>query len=291
MTGRSANQHQNPKNLRGVFTALITPFRDGKLDEESFGRLLQQQIQAGLQGFVINGTTAESPNLSPSEVQRLFALARAQVPASMPLIVGTGSNSTAKTVADSQAAEAFGADALLVVVPYYNKPPARGLVEHFTAVADAVQIPVILYNVPGRTITSLDLESIEKLSRHPRIVGIKEATGDIGFAKQIRRSCGPEFILLSGDDATYDEFMSAGGDGVISVASHVVPQAMLNRQATKNLAVIQSLFIEANPIPVKKALQLMGVIRTAELRLPLVELAAAETEQLRQTLVAGGVLK
>lgn len=279
------------KQFSGVITALITPFRSGEIDMESFERLVRQQLQGGVQGFVINGTTAESPTLTEAECEKLFYAAKKLVPEKFPLIVGTGSNNTQKTIELSKKAERWGADAVLLVVPYYNKPPQRGLFEHFKAVASAIQIPSILYNVPGRTITSLELETIKKLSEHPNIIGIKEASGNIEFAKQIRRACGEGFTLLSGDDATYDAFMAAGGDGCISVAAHVVPESLLKTQASKHKELIDLLFVEANPIPVKKVMQLMGVIQSAEVRLPLVEASEETTNKLKSILQREGLLK
>ncbi len=278
--------------FKGVFTALITPFQNGKVDFKSLEKLVEHQVRDGIDGFVINGTTAESPTLKEQERDAIFMAVRAQVPSGYPLIMGTGSNSTDKTREDSRAAEKLGADALLVVVPYYNKPPQRGLLEHFKAVASSATIPTLLYNVPGRTITSLEVETIKKLSEHPQIIGIKEATGNIEFARQIREACGREFLLLSGDDGTYDEFVeSAGGDGVISVASHVLPAVMKKAEASKHLALINALFSEANPIPVKMALHLMGILASPECRLPLVALSENLTEKLKVELRKEGLIR
>ncbi|PIS10160.1 MAG: 4-hydroxy-tetrahydrodipicolinate synthase [Bdellovibrio sp. CG10_big_fil_rev_8_21_14_0_10_47_8] len=279
------------KSIGGVITALITPFKNQDVDYPSLERLIKFQLKSGVQGFVINGTTAESPTLETAEKNEIFNFVRARVPNEIPLIMGTGSNSTQKTIEESIAAEKLGADAILVVVPYYNKPPQRGLVEHFKKVADSVSIPTILYNVPSRTITSLELESIQQLSLHPKIIGIKEASGNVEFAREIRQKCGKNFLVLSGDDGTYDEFMEVGGDGVISVASHVVPEVMLQRSARANRDLIDLLFVEANPIPVKKALHLMGIIDSPECRLPLVTLSDANTEKILRVLMFKGLVK
>lgn len=281
------------KNFKTTITALATPFKNNKLDLASLEKLVQYQLENQIGGFVINGTTGESPTLEWPEIVEIFKKVNAMVPKEFPLIVGTGSNSTIKTIELSKKAEDLGADALLVVVPYYNKPPQRGLVTHFSLVADAVKIPNILYNVPSRTITSLSLESIEVLSQHKNIIGIKEASGNIDFAKDIIQRCGKEFILLSGDDGTYSEFLEAGGHGVISVASHIIPKKFVQLLTTpsgdfkthsldfkKHLPLINLLFSEANPIPLKKALQLMGLISSAELRLPLCELEEHLTRDL-----------
>jgi 4-hydroxy-tetrahydrodipicolinate synthase len=268
------------KNFKTTITALITPFEGNDVDFDSLRRLVKQQLDSGVGGFVINGTTAESPTLEWAEVREIFTFVRQLVGSNLPLIVGSGSNCTKKTIEMSQDAEKLGADALLVVVPYYNKPPQRGMIGHFEAVASAVKIPVILYNVPSRTISALTLESIGKLANHKNIIGIKEASGNIELVKEIKATCGNEFLLLSGDDASYPEFLQAGGHGVISVASHVIPGAFVNllknhsesKSYKRYIRLINLLFAEANPIPVKKALQLMGIINSAKLRLPLCEL-------------------
>lgn len=278
------------KNFKGVFSALITPFDNGQVDYVSLKRLVEFQLENGVQGFVINGTTAESPTLEASEREKIFRMTKEWVPKNFPLIMGTGSNSTSKTIQESKEAEKLGADGILVVVPYYNKPPQRGLLEHFKAVADATQTPNILYNVPSRTITFLELETIKKLSEHPNIFGIKEASGNIELAIQIRQSCGESFSLLSGDDGTYDDFMAVGGNGVISVASMIIPEAMLKVKAKEYRELIDLLFIEANPIPVKKALQLMGIIKSAECRLPLVTLSDVNAEKLKKAMKAKGLI-
>lgn len=292
------------KNFRGTFTALVTPFKNDQIDYISLDRLLKQQIEAGVDGFVVNGTTAESPTLTANEVGELFKHVRKFCGEKIPLIMGTGSNSTAKTIEDSKKAQDLGADAILVVVPYYNKPPQRGLFEHFKTVANSVQIPNILYNVPGRTITSLATETVRDLSKIPNIIGIKEASGKIDFAQEIIKTCGSEFVLLSGDDGTYVEFLNVGGHGVISVASHVIPTQMVQwkkwvqakevdrarADIEKYKKLIDLLFIEANPIPVKKALQLMGILESAHLRLPLVELSPEHTEKLKIEMVNVGLL-
>lgn len=290
--------------FRGTFTALITPLKNNQVDYASLEKLVRFQLKNGVDGFVVNGTTAESPTLEKSEVSEIFKFIRKVVGPQIPLIVGTGSNSTAQTIKDSLQAEEMGADALLIVVPYYNKPPQRGLEAHFKAVAESVKIPVILYNVPGRTITSLEAQTISNLANVKNIIGIKEASGKIDFAKDILKSVSDKFSLLSGDDGTYVEFLSAGGHGVISVASHVIPQQMVQwkkwvqagelekaREDIKKYSrLIDLLFVEANPIPVKKALELMGLIESASLRLPLIELADAHTESLRMEMKSLGLI-
>lgn len=292
------------KNFKGTFTALITPFVDGKIDFISLEKLIKHQLDNGINGFVVNGTTAESPTLDSSEVAEIFNFIKKSVPTETILIVGTGSNSTAGTITATQKAEAMGADAVLVVVPYYNKPPQRGLVAHFKAVAGATKLPVLLYNVPGRTITNLDVESVQELSQVKNIIGIKDATGNIETLNKTLRACGTEFIELSGDDGTYVEFLGQGGHGVISVASHVIPKVMVEwKQLVKDGKIsearasiekykklIDLLFCEANPIPVKMATHLMGIIQAPELRLPLVSLSKEHTETLRQEMQKLGLL-
>lgn len=292
------------KNFKGTFTALVTPFKNDKIDYASLDRLLKQQLDGGVDGFVVNGTTAESPTLTASEVSELFNHIRAVCGPNVPLIVGTGSNSTAKTIEDSKKAEAMGADAILVVVPYYNKPPQRGLYEHFKAVATSVKIPTILYNVPGRTITSLAAETVGDLSKVAGVIGIKEASGKIDLEEEIIKACGKDFVMLSGDDGTYVDFLAAGGHGVISVATHVIPKQMVQwkkwvsegqldkarADISKYMDLINLLFVEANPIPVKKALALMGILDSASLRLPMVELSPSHTENLKAEMKRVGVL-
>lgn len=292
------------KNLKGTFTALITPFKNGAIDFASIDKMMKHQLENGVDGFVINGTTAESPTLTTAEKEELFKHARQFCGDKVVLIMGTGSNSTAQTIEDSKKAEKLGADAILVVVPYYNKPPQRGLFQHFKAVAESVKIPTILYNVPGRTITSLEVNTIKDLSKVAGVVGIKEATGKIDLASEIIKACGSQFVMLSGDDGTYVDFLGAGGNGVISVASHVIPRQMAQwkkwaeageiAKAKADIAkyndLINLLFSEANPIPVKKALQLMGLTSSAELRLPLVELSPEHTEKLQLEMKKVGLL-
>lgn len=292
------------KNFKSTITALITPFSNGAVDFVSLEKLIRHQVQNGVEGFVINGTTAESPTLTDKEVEEIFKAARSLVGPQFPLIMGTGSNSTAKTEEASEKAEALGADAVLVVVPYYNKPPQRGLVQHFSEVAKSVSIPVILYNVPGRTITALSADSIRELSQVQNIVGIKEASGNIEFASEIIRKTSPEFVMLSGDDGTYVDFLQAGGHGVISVASHVIPREMVNwkklvksgkydeanADLKKHMALINHLFVEANPIPVKMALYYMGLIKSPELRLPLVQMSEDLALKMKQEMKSLGVI-
>ncbi|MBL7544566.1 MAG: 4-hydroxy-tetrahydrodipicolinate synthase [Bdellovibrionaceae bacterium] len=290
--------------FKGVFTALITPFKNQKVDFISLEKLVKQQLTGKIEGFVVNGTTAESPNLGDDEVAEIFKKVKNWTMGNVPLILGTGSNSTEKTIQNTRYAKELGADAALVVVPYYNKPPQHGLYLHFKAVAESCDIPVILYNVPGRTITSLDPETVSRLATVKNIIGIKEATGNIEIERKIIEKTDKNFVLLSGDDGTYAEFLKNQGHGVISVATHVIPDVFVNitnaarkgqhdeaeALLKKYRALIDLLFIEANPIPVKRALQLMGIIESAELRLPLVEMSAEATEKLKTEMKSLGML-
>lgn len=267
--------------FKGVFSALLTPFDGGKVDYVSLEKHVWYQINNGITGFVVNGTTAESPTLMWDEVEQIFKTVK-NISGARPLIVGVGSNSTAKTIETAKKAAALGADALLVVVPYYNKPPQRGLVAHFSAVANSTNVPVILYNVPGRTITALSVESVIELAKNKKIIGIKEASGDMSFVEQLHKSVPAEFIKLSGDDATYIKFLKLGGDGIISVMSNVLTKKCM--QWTKNpdandfnshLKFINGIYVEANPIVPKWMLHKMGLFKSPEMRLPLVDLDPA----------------
>lgn len=292
------------KHFKSTITALVTPFKGNEVDKKSFEKLMRQQMDGGIEGFVINGTTAESPTLLANEKKNIFEIARSYCGKDFPLIMGTGSNSTFQSVEATREAEKLGADAALVVVPYYNKPPQRGLYEHFKKVAESTSLPVILYNVPGRTVTALSMETIQALTKVKNIVGIKEASGKIEFAQEIHKKCGDDFDLLSGDDGTYVEFLKAGGHGVISVASHVIPKQMVQwkkwmlvgevekarADIKKYSRLIDLLFVEANPIPVKKALQFMNVIETADLRLPMVEMDENLAKDLHQEMEKVGIL-
>jgi 4-hydroxy-tetrahydrodipicolinate synthase len=276
--------------FEGILTALITPFKDQKVDYESLDNLLDLQIKGGIHGLVIHGTTAESPTLLPDEKEKIFKHIQKNVKGSVPLIVGTGSNSTRTTIEESKKARDWGADALLVVVPYYNKPPQRGLINHFKSVAAAVDIPIFLYNVPSRTVVSLSLESIVELSRVEGIIGIKEASGDLEFGKNISIQCGSDFLLLSGDDESFLELTSVGGKGVVSVISNILPAECVGayNQKNKDLGrygeLTKLMGMESNPIPIKAALQIKKIIATDELRPPLCSLSDSNGEVLRKVM-------
>lgn len=275
--------------FQGSIPALVTPMReDGSVDFKAWDRLLDFHDREGTDGVVVGGTTGESPTLERDELEALVRRAKALLGGRMPVIAGSGSASTAHSIALSQAAEAAGADGLLIVTPYYNRPTQEGLYRHFHAIADAVGVPIVLYNVPGRTACDLLPATIARLSGHRRIVGVKEATGELARAVPILRDSGPGFVLLSGDDPSALELMRAGARGVISVTANVMPRLMhelcaaaragLHEEAAAiNLRLMRlhrALFVEPNPIPVKWALVRMGLIGPGQ-RLPLTPLSEA----------------
>ncbi|MFZ3230064.1 MAG: 4-hydroxy-tetrahydrodipicolinate synthase [Pseudobdellovibrio sp.] len=280
-------------NFKGVTSALPTPFDQGKLDLKSFENLVMYQLKNGIDGFVVNGTTAESPTLSWEEVEALYHCTRKLSKDTVPVIIGTSSNSTEHAVKLTKKAAALGADAVLVAVPYFNKPPQRGLVQHFTAVAEASNTPVIVYNIPGRSVVSLTEESFLKLSEVKNIMGMKEASGDLKYAESLIKKLPSSFVKLSGDDGTYMPFLKLGGDGVISVMSNIITakcaewsklaqqKNWLEAEASFNKyeKLINGMFIESNPIVPKWMLCKMGLIKSAEMRLPLVELDSKYVEQ------------
>ena len=286
------------KEIKGVITALVTPFQRGEVDYASYRKLIRAQLDQGVEGFVINGTTGESPCLNFNETEKLFEVAKHEVGGAVPLIIGTGSNSTRKTVEFTRAANAWGPDAVLVVVPYYNRPPQRGLVAHFTEVARASTAPLLLYNVPSRTVTQLEPDTVIALSTVENIAGLKDATGDLAILEQIKAGVPADFTLLSGDDGTCVDFAARGGAGVIAVASHVIGREMRRaiddaRAGDAGAAVgyrnkfaplLKALYLEPNPIAVKMALHWMGLIASPELRAPLVPLDERHHEELRACL-------
>jgi 4-hydroxy-tetrahydrodipicolinate synthase len=277
---------KRPNDFTGLITALVTPFKDGAVDYKSLKKLLAAQLDDGVQGFVVNGTTAESPTLSDKEVKEIFDFTRNEVAGQVPIIVGAGSNSTERAAAFSNEVSKWRADGVLVVVPYYNKPPQRGMIAHFREVAKTASVPVLLYNVPSRTVAGLEAETVGTLGECENIIGIKEATGDMNLLAQIQKQVQKNFILLSGDDGTCIDFVERGGHGVISVSSHIIAKDMrvfLDRAIAhdkkadaefkdKYRDFMRLLYCEANPIPVKMVLYWMGLIASPEMRLPLVSL-------------------
>jgi 4-hydroxy-tetrahydrodipicolinate synthase len=284
--------------FKGVITALVTPFRDDRIDEEALRRLVDEQIRAGIDGLVPVGTTGESPTLSTEEHIRVIEIVVQETRKRVPVLAGTGGNATREAIELTQAAKAVGADGTLQVTPYYNKPTQDGLFRHFKAVADAAPLPMVVYNVPGRTGCDLLPETIARLCELPLVVGVKEATGNLQRAAQIISRVGDRLSLLSGDDATAFPFYALGGNGCISVVSNVAPAdmaAMWDAAAAGNwnkarelhyklFPLSEGLFIEANPIPVKAALAMMGKIAD-EIRPPLYPMAGAGREKVRKILV------
>ena len=290
--------------FQGSMVALVTPMADdGRLDLAALDALVEWHVSQGTDGIVAIGTTGEASTLEGDEqfevVARCVRAARGRV----PVIAGATSNSTAHAVQLARRAEAVGADAVLSAAPYYNKPMQEGLYRHFKAVAESVSIPVLLYNVPSRSVADILPETVERLAKLPNVVGIKEATGDLKRAAEIRRRCGAEFLLISGDDATAREFMLQGGQGVISVTANVAPRQMhelcvaaRGRDAARAAAIDaelaqlhKALFVESNPIPVKWALKEMGRI-PAGIRLPLTPLADDCQAAVRSALKASRAL-
>ena len=283
--------------FKGVITALVTPFRDDRIDEEALRRLVDEQIRAGIDGLVPVGTTGESPTLSTEEHIRVIEIVVQETKKRVPVLAGTGGNATREAIELTQAAKGVGADGTLQVTPYYNKPTQDGLFRHFKAVADAAPLPMVLYNVPGRTGCDLLPDTIARLCELPLVVGVKEATGNLQRAAQIISRVGDRLSLLSGDDATAFPFYALGGNGCISVVSNVAPAdmaAMWDAAAAGNwgksrelhyklFPLSEGLFIEANPIPVKAALAMMGKIAD-EIRPPLYPMAGAGREKVRKIL-------
>lgn len=284
--------------LTGSLVAIVTPmFEDGRLDLDALKKLIDFHVDAGTDGIVIVGTTGESPTVDVDEHCLLIKTTIEHVAKRVPVIAGTGANSTAEAIELTAKAKSLGADACLLVVPYYNKPSQEGLYQHFKAVAEAVDIPQILYNVPGRTGCDLSNETVLRLAQIPNIVGIKDATGGIERGTDLLLRVPADFAVYSGDDATSLALMLLGGKGVISVTANVAPKLMheMCEQALKGnldaakaanaklFALHQKLFVEANPIPVKWVLQQMGLIDTG-IRLPLVNLSSQYHEVLRNAM-------
>ena len=290
--------------IKGSIVAIVTPmFEDGSLDRDSLRQLLDWHIAEGTDGVVIVGTTGESATVSPEEHCELIKLTVEHVGGRIPVIAGSGGNSTAEAIALTRHAKAVGADATLQVVPYYNRPTQEGMYRHFKAIADAVDIPVILYNVPGRTVADMSNETVVRLSSVDNIVGIKDATGNVGRGAELLRDIDKSFAVYSGDDPTAMALMFCGAAGNISVTANVAPRAMhelceaamagqVARAVDINNRVLSlhgKLFVEPNPVPVKWALAEMGKM-PAGLRLPLAPLSAQYHDTVRAALRESGVL-
>ena len=292
----------NAPLFKGVITALITPLRDGNVDEEAFVRLLERQLAAGVHGVVPMGTTGESATLHLDEHQRVVELAVKTAAGRVRVIAGAGSSATDKAIDLVRHAKTVGADGALVVTPYYNRPSQAGLQAHFEAIAEAVQLPVLLYNVPGRTGVDLANETVAALAAHPNIVGIKDATGDLGRIGWMRANIAEGFSLISGDDASWLGYQAAGGHGVISVTSNVAPEGMVALHDAvqagdletarlwqdRLIGLHRTLFMDASPSPAKYALAKMGLC-SEEVRLPLVPTRAEVRPLMDRALAEAGV--
>ncbi len=273
------------KNIQGAITAMVTPMQGGKVDQQGLSDFIEFQIEEGIHGLVPCGTTGESATLSFDEHKRVIELTVEVVNGRVPVIAGTGANNTLEAIEFTESAKASGADAVLSVVPYYNKPSQEGIYQHFKAVLDAVDIPMILYNVPGRTVTNMLPDTVARLAELPNVIGIKEACGDLNQVSQVIQSCPDDFIVLSGDDMTSMPTVFIGGKGVISVVSNLEPAktaAMMNAALTGDVirakelhydlfALMRAMFCCPSPAPAKFGLQLMGKIPFSEVRSPILE--------------------
>ena len=284
--------------FRGTFTALVTPFRNGGVDDSAFKKLIETQIAAGITGVVAIGTTGESPTLSHEEREQVIRLSVATANKRCLVLAGTGSNATQHAIADTKLAEKLDVDGALLVAPYYNKPSQEGLFRHFKAIADATSLPIMLYNIPGRCSVDILPETVVRLAKECRnIISIKEASGSVERVGDLRRRLPESFTILSGDDSLTLPFMAVGAGGVVSVASNLFPSKVcalvracesgdLKSAATlhrKLLPLFKDLFIEPNPVPVKTALGWRGSM-SGEVRLPLCEMSEANQDRLRKTL-------
>ena len=289
--------------FRGSIPALVTPFRDGAVDHDALARFVDWQIAEGSDGLVPVGTTGESPTLAHDEHYAVITACVEVAAKRVPVIAGCGSNDTRTALAHLAHAEKVGADAALIVVPYYNKPSQAGLIAHFTALHDATSLPIILYNVPGRTVADISVETVAILSQLPRIVGIKDASGNIARVAQQRLACGPDFIQLSGNDDMAIGFNAHGGVGAISVTANVAPrlfaqlqEATLRGDYAAALAINDrlqplhaALFSDSSPGPTKYALNRLGRM-SAEVRLPIIEPSAASKAAVDSALVHAGLM-
>jgi 4-hydroxy-tetrahydrodipicolinate synthase len=289
----------------GTYTAIVTPFKNGKIDEAALERLIKNQIKAGVDGVVPVGTTGESPTVDYDEHIQIIALAIKFAAGKIKVLAGSGANATREAIYLTREAERLGADGSLQVAPYYNKPTQEGLFQHFREIARSTKLPIMLYSIPGRSGIEIGVETVRRLAEACKnVVGIKEAGGSCDRVSQLRAAVGPRFEIMSGDDSLTIPFMSVGAQGVISVASNVAPrevaqmvQAYASGQTKKALQLhhkffplFKDLFIETNPIPVKAALAMMGQIEE-EYRLPLVSISNKNRETLRATLKKCGLLK
>ena len=289
--------------FKGSITALVTPFKDGSVDEAAFRAFINWQIQEGTNGLVPVGTTGESPTLSHSEHDRVIEICVEEAKGRVPVIAGAGSNSTAEAVAFSKHAEKVGADAVLIVTPYYNKPTQEGLYQHYKAINDAIGIPIIIYNIPGRSVIDMSVETMARLYELKNIAGVKDATANMARVSLQRQVIGSDFIQLSGEDATALGFMAHGGHGCISVTSNVAPRLCAEMQNAclkgdyasalkvqdRLMPLHTNLFLETNPTPVKYAASLLGLMEDT-VRLPLVPASEGARQAVRSAMVHAGLI-
>ena len=289
--------------LEGTHTALVTPFKDGKVDEDALRRLVREQVEAGIDGLVPCGSTGESATLDHGEHETVIGITLEEAAGRAKVIAGTGSNSTSEAVTLTRFAAAAGADAALLISPYYNKPTQEGHVRHYAAVAEAVDIPIIVYNIPGRTGVNMAPETIAEMARVPNIAGLKEASGSLDHAMRVMQLCGDEFTVLSGDDPLTLPLMAVGARGVIAVTANLRPARMKEMveaaaagHAEEALAIhrellplMQAMTLETNPIPAKAAMAMTGRM-TDEIRLPLTPMTEDGRKQLGQVLAEQGLL-
>jgi len=289
--------------FKGVFVAIVTPFKNGEIDEKALRGLIDFQIEGGVDGIVPCGTTGESATLNHEEHDQVIRIAVDACKGKASVLAGTGSNSTQEAIQLSRNAKNAGADGLLQITPYYNKPNQEGLYHHFSSIADAVDLPIVLYNVPSRTSVNMVPETVVRLAKIKNIVGIKEASGSLQVISKIIHNCGKDFTVLSGDDPLLWPILAIGGKGVISVTANILPAkvaALCKAAAIGDIAgarslhyelmdINDSLFIDTNPIPVKAALHLMGKIEN-ELRGPLIELSKDTLERLKKAMACHGLL-
>ncbi|MGD9669688.1 MAG: 4-hydroxy-tetrahydrodipicolinate synthase [Hyphomicrobiaceae bacterium] len=289
--------------FKGSNTALITPFRNGKVDEKALAEIVDWQIREGTHGLVPVGTTGESPTLDYDEHKRVIEITIETAAGRVPVIAGTGSNSTSEAIELSQHAEKAGANGLLIVTPYYNKPTQEGLYQHFKAINDAVNTPIIIYNIPGRSVVDMSVATMARLYQLKNIVGVKDATANLARVTQQRLATGPDFCQLSGEDATALGFMAHGGHGCISVASNVAPRLCSDFQNAcmkgdfktalalqdRLMPLFDAMFVETNPGPVKYAVSRLGFC-TAESRLPMVPVSEDTKRVVDAAMVKAGLL-
>jgi 4-hydroxy-tetrahydrodipicolinate synthase len=289
--------------FRGSLTALITPFRNGEVDEGAFQRFVDWQIKEGTDAVVPCGTTGESPTLSHAEHMRVVELCIEAAAGRVPVIAGTGSNSTAEAIHLTRHAKNAGATAALVVMPYYNKPTPEGQYRHFKAIHDAADIPILIYNIPGRSVVDMSIETMARLAKLPNIIGVKDATNDLARPVRTKAAIGPDFCMLSGEDATVMAFLAQGGHGCISVTANVAPRLLSEmhgawqRGDPKSAMTInerltplhEALFCEASPGPVKHAASLLGHCQ-GDLRLPLCEIGEASKQKVQRALASAGLI-